>query len=75
VAFWHCEHGNLARLRFHALHGMPTCSRYDGIMHRGTHMDAPIHVTANLPYITAYEPWRFFGTGVAVSIPKRQVGA
>jgi kynurenine formamidase len=37
-------------------------------------MDAPVHVTANLPYITDYEPWRFFGTGVAVSIPKGKWG-
>jgi kynurenine formamidase len=48
--------------------------QFEGIMHRGTHMDAPIHVTANLPYITDYEPWRFFGTGVAVSIPKGKWG-
>jgi kynurenine formamidase len=37
-------------------------------------MDAPIHVSADLPYITDYEPWRFFGTGVAVSIPKGKWG-
>src|SRR5207247_11328130 len=47
---------------------------YDGIMHRGTHMDTPAHVTANTPFLTAYEPWRFFGTGVAVSIPKGKWG-
>jgi kynurenine formamidase len=33
-------------------------------------MDAPVHVTADWPTITGYETWRFFGTGVAVSIPK-----
>jgi kynurenine formamidase len=60
---------SINRLRFHAKDGMYV-QEMDGIMHRGTHMDAPAHVTANLPYITAYEPWRFFGTGVAVSIPK-----
>src|SRR5262249_10801306 len=42
----------------------------EGIMHRGTHMDAPIHVVEDAPTITGYELWRFFGTGVAVSIPK-----
>ena len=63
----------ISRLRFHALHGCYV-QQVDGIMHRGTHMDAPIHVTANLPYINDYEPWRFFGTGVAVSIPKGKWG-
>lgn len=66
-------HMAISRLRFHALHGSYV-QEIDGIMHRGTHMDAPIHVTANLPYINAYEPWRFFGTGVAVSIPKGKWG-
>ena len=46
----------------------------EGIMHRGTHMDAPIHVTANTGSITDFEPWRFFGTGVAISIPKGKWG-
>ena len=44
------------------------------IMHRSTHMDAPIHVTENGGTLTDYEPWRFFGTGVAVSIPKGKWG-
>jgi kynurenine formamidase len=39
-------------------------------MHRGTHVDAPLHVTENTPSLTGYAPWRFFGTGVAISIPK-----
>jgi kynurenine formamidase len=66
-------HMAISRLRFHAMHGTYV-QQWEGIMHRGTHMDAPIHVTANLPYINAYEPWRFFGTGVAVSIPKGKWG-
>jgi len=61
------------RLQYHAMHGQ-TVQEYDGIMHRGTHMDAPVHVTANQPYITGYPLWRFFGTGVAVSIPKGKWG-
>lgn len=56
---------------FHAKDGMAV-AEMDGIMHRGTHMDAPVHVTENLPTLTGYELWRFFGTGVAVSIPKRK---
>ena len=60
-------------LQFHALNGVQTLE-FDGIMHRGTHMDAPIHVEADQPYMTDYELWRFFGTGVAVSIPKGKWG-
>ena len=72
---WPSGIANMAfsRLRFHALHGCYV-QQMDGIMHRGTHMDAPVHVTANLPYINEYEPWRFFGTGVAVSVPKGKWG-
>ena len=33
-----------ATLQFHAKDGV-WCSEFEGIMHRGTHMDAPIHVT------------------------------
>jgi kynurenine formamidase len=54
---------------FHAKDGVAV-SEFDGIMHRGTHMDAPLHVTENWPSIAEFPLWRFFGTGVAVSIPK-----
>ena len=37
-------------------------------------MDAPLHVTENTPSLTGYPLWRFFGTGVAVSIPKGKWG-
>jgi len=56
-------------VHIHANHGQ-SVHEMDAIMHRGTHMDAPVHVTADWPTITGYETWRFFGTGVAVSIPK-----
>lgn len=59
--------------QFHAKDGVYTME-FDGIMHRGTHMDAPVHVLADTPYITGYPLWRFFGTGVAVSIPKGKWG-
>lgn len=59
--------------QFHAKHGVFTME-IDAIMHRGTHMDAPIHVTENTPYLDDYDVWRFFGTGVAVSIPKGKWG-
>ena len=61
------------RLNYHAMHDFYAVE-YDGIMHRGTHMDTAAHVTANTPYMDAFELWRFFGTGVAVSIPKGKWG-
>jgi kynurenine formamidase len=60
-------------LKFHALHGMAV-AEIDAIMHRGTHMDAPVHVTEGWKSLLEYEPWRFFGSGVAVSIPKGKWG-
>ncbi len=61
------------KLYFHAMHDTYVVE-YDGIMHRGTHMDTPAHVTADQPYLDGYELWRYFGTGVAVSIPKQKWG-
>ncbi len=55
--------------KFHAKDGVYQI-QWDGIMHRGTHMDAPLHVTENTPCINQYPLWRLCGTGVAVSIPK-----
>jgi kynurenine formamidase len=63
----------VTRLHYHAMHDFYAVE-YDGIMHRGTHMDTPAHVTANTSFLTSYEPWRFFGTGVAVSVPKGRWG-
>jgi len=59
--------------KFHAKDGLYQV-QWDGIMHRGTHMDAPIHVTENTPCINSYPLWRLCGTGVAVSIPKGKWG-
>jgi len=64
---------NVRVLEFHAKDGL-LVQQFEGIMHRGTHMDAPIHVAENTPTITGYPIWRFFGTGVAVSIPKGKWG-
>lgn len=58
---------------WHAMDGQQVLE-FEGIMHRGTHMDAPIHVLGNTGYLCDYEAWRFFGTGVAVSIPKGKWG-
>jgi kynurenine formamidase len=64
---------NVRVLEFHAKDGL-LVQQFEGIMHRGTHMDAPIHVAENTPTLTGYPLWRFFGTGVAVSIPKGKWG-
>ena len=63
----------VAVVEYHAKHAVRT-QQVEFIMHRGTHMDAPIHVMEDTPHITGYELWRFFGTGVAVSIPKGRWG-
>lgn len=60
--------------RFHAKDGMYQV-QWEGIMHRGTHMDAPLHVTECTPTINDYPLWRLFGTGVAISLPKKKWGA
>ena len=64
---------NTRVLMMHSKDGV-LVQQYEGIMHRGTHMDAPVHVYENTPFITDYDTWRFFGTGVAVSIPKGKWG-
>ncbi len=64
---------NVRVLEFHSKDGL-LVQQFEGIMHRGTHMDAPIHVAENQPSLTGYPIWRFFGTGVAVSIPKGKWG-
>jgi kynurenine formamidase len=64
---------NVRVVEFHAKDGL-LVQQFEGIMHRGTHMDAPIHVQENTPTLTGYPVWRFFGTGVTVSIPKGKWG-
>jgi kynurenine formamidase len=63
----------ISTIQFHAMHGCQVLE-WNGIQHRGTHMDAPIHVLENTPHLDDFEPWRFFGTGVVVSIPKGKWG-
>ncbi|MFW5637303.1 MAG: cyclase family protein [Thermodesulfobacteriota bacterium] len=60
---------NVTVNKFHAKDGVYQVN-WEGIMHRCTHMDAPIHVTENTPGISDYPLWRLCGTGVAISIPK-----
>jgi kynurenine formamidase len=60
-------------LKFHARDGLWELN-WTGIMHRCTHMDAPLHVTENTPDIKDYPLWRLAGTGVCLSIPKEKWG-
>jgi kynurenine formamidase len=41
-------------------------------MHVGTHIDAPVHVEEDYPYIDQIPLSRFIGKGVVVDIPKRK---
>ena len=59
--------------KFHAKDGVYEVE-WEGIMHRCTHMDAPLHVTENTPSIADYPLWRLFGTGVVRLDPQGQVG-
>jgi kynurenine formamidase len=56
-------------LKFHAKDGV-LVKAWEGIMHRSTHMDVEIHVTENGKTLKDYPVSTYFGTGVAVSIPK-----
>ncbi len=60
-------------MKFHSKDGV-FVQQISAIMHRSTHMDAPLHVTENGGTLMDYEPYRFFGTGVVVSIPKGKWG-
>lgn len=73
ISFWPGKNPihDFRRLYYHARDGM-LVQQFTTVMHRGTHMDAPIHVLENTPDVTGFELWRFFGTGVAVSIPKQR---
>lgn len=60
-------------VKFHALHGV-FVRGWEAIMHRATHMDFEIHVTENGKMLKDYPLSTYFGTGVAVSIPKGKWG-
>lgn len=60
-------------VKFHAKDGVYEIN-WEGIMHRSTHMDAPIHVTENTGDIIDFPLWRVCGTGVCVGIPKEKWG-
>ena len=57
------------RVQFHARNGA-LVQYFNGVMHRGTHMDCPLHVQENTHDITGFPLSSLFGTGMVVSIPK-----
>ncbi len=71
VSFWPGKNP-IHEFRRHQYHARDDAQvlHFTTVMHRGTHMDCPIHVLPNTHDITGFELWKFFGTGVAVSIPK-----
>lgn len=73
VSFWPGKNPihEFRRHQFHARDSVQVLS-FTTVMHRGTHMDCPLHVLPNTDDITKFELWKFFGTGVAVSIPKER---
>jgi kynurenine formamidase len=42
------------------------------VMHSGTHVDVPGHVIEGTALLVEIPLWRFFCTGVVVSIPKEK---
>ncbi|MFQ5878736.1 MAG: cyclase family protein [Dehalococcoidia bacterium] len=65
------EDVKIERLHYHAKSGVLT-QRITTVMHSTTHIDAPAHVIENTPFIDELPLEKFFGAGVAVSIPKKK---
>ena len=64
---------NMTSYKFHAKDGIYEIN-WEGIMHRCTHMDAPLHVTENTPSITDYPLWRLVRDRRVRLHPQRQMG-
>jgi kynurenine formamidase len=71
VSFWPGKNPihDFKRHQFHSRDGAQVL-QFTTVMHRGTHMDCPLHVLPETPDITGFELWKCFGTGVVLSIPK-----
>ncbi len=65
------EDVKIERLHNHARSRVLT-QRITTVMHSGTHVDAPGHVIEGTPLLDELPLWRFFGTGVVVSVPKKK---
>jgi kynurenine formamidase len=62
-------------VKIERLHGMSRSGvltqKITTVMHSGTHIDAPAHVVPGTPFMDEVPLPYFFGTGVVVSIPKK----
>ncbi len=65
------EDVKIERLHYMAKSGVLT-QRITTVMHSTTHIDAPAHVVEGTPFMDEVPLPMFFGTGVAVSIPKKR---
>jgi kynurenine formamidase len=65
------EDVKIERLHTMARSGVLT-QKITTVMHSGTHVDVPGHVIEGTPLLHEIPLWRFFGTGVVVSIPKQK---
>jgi len=63
------EEIRVERITHHSKHGVMT-QRLVTIMHTSTHVNAPIHLLPEAQSVGQIPMEHFFGTGVAVSIPK-----
>lgn len=71
VSFWPGKNPihDFRRHQFHSRDGAKVL-HFTTVMHRGTHMDCPLHVLPETHDISEFELWKFYGTGVVLSIPK-----
>src|SRR6476620_10392508 len=65
------EEIKLERITHHAKQGVMT-HKITTIFHTATHVNAPIHLIPGAAAVGDLELQRFFGTGVALSIPKNK---
>jgi len=65
------EDVKIERLHYMSKSGVLT-QRITTVMHSTTHIDAPAHVVEGTPFMDEVPLPMFFGTGVAVSIPKKR---
>src|ERR1700683_2180022 len=66
------EEIKLARITYHAKHGVMT-HKITTIFHTSTHVNAPIHLVPGAAAVGQLPLETFFGAGVVLSIPQRQV--
>ena len=65
------EDVKIERIHYHAKSGVLS-QRITTSMHNTTHIDAPAHVVQGTAFIDEVPLPHFFGSGIVVSIPKKQ---